>query len=463
MTITFIGAGTAATGNNASVAPTFHASTAVGDLVLIQASIRSSGTGDVNVPTGWTSLVYSGHHRIMGRFIEAGDVAPTVTFSAGSAGDDTIAQTATFRGVSRETLTAVAASNGQLNGSAANIAYPALTVPADRHVVILCAWKQDDASAYSTPAGFTSITLTSTTTGNDASQAWYYQIQTTAANISSGSITVTGGAAAISRGVLLALKPAPVVTVDEQDVYPPRTLVSVTDLTLGDSVEIYRSVGGTRTAIRAGSSEAVDDPSFLVVDAELPFGTPVSYIVIVNGVEISTDPVTYTLPGGKVVISDAITGDAVEVVIWTWPRKQYTPQASVFRVGGRNVVVSGDLGQYTTQLELYVETDTARDNLLALLATTTEGVFQVRQPGGYNGVDAYYSFTLVDDQRMSVDQADERHLVTVDVAEVEAWAPALEARGFTYADLEAAYTGLTYADLAGDYATYLALAQADLS
>ena len=463
MTITFVGAGTAATGNNASVSPTFHASTTVGDLVLIQASIRSSGTGDVNVPTGWTSLVYSGHHRIMGRFIEAGDVAPTVTFGAGSAGDDTIAQTATLRGVSRETLTAVAASNGQLNGSAADIAYPALTVPYDRHAVILCAWKQDDASAYSTPAGFTSITLTSTTTGNDASQAWYHQIQTALANITSGTITVTGGAAAISRAVLLALKPAPTVTAVEQDVYPPRVLVSVTDLTLDDTVEIYRVVGGVRTAVRAGSSEGVDDPAFLVVDAELPFGTPVSYIVIVNGVEISTDPVTYTLPGGKVAVSDAISGDAVEVVIWTWPTKTYTPQASVFKVGGRNLVVSGDLGQYTTQLELYVETDTARDNLLALLAATTEGIFQVRQPGGYNGVDAYYSFTQVVDVRMSVDQADERHLITVDVVEVESWAPDLEARGFTYADLEAAYTGLTYADLAGDYATYLALAQADLS
>ena len=462
-TITIVGAGTTSTAVNGSVTPTPHASTTVGDLVLIQASIRNSGVGDVNVPAGWTSLLYSGHHRFLARFWEAGDTAPVITFGAGVAGADTIGQPVTFRGVSRETLTAPAAGAGQLNGSAANIALPALTVPHDRHLVIAAAWKQDDLSTISAPAGFTSINTVSVTAGDDAAQAWWYLIQTTAANIASGTLTVTGGAAAISRAFVLALKPAPSVTVTEQDVYPPRVLVSVTDLTLGDSVELYRSVAGTRTPVRAGSSAAVDDPSFLVIDAELPFGVPVAYIAVVNGVELATAAVTYTLPGGKVVISDAISGDAVEVVIWTWPVKTYQPQASVFRVGGRNLVVSGDLGQYTTQLELYVETDTARDNVLALLAATTEGLFLIRQPGGYNGVDAYYGYTGVVDVRMSEDQADERHLITVDVVQVEAWAPDLQARGFTYADLAAAYAGLTYADLAGDYATYLQLAQADLS
>ena len=462
-TITPIGAGAAVTGNNASLNPGFHASTAVGDFVVLYATIRSSGAGDVNVPAGWTSLVYSGHHRVMGRFYEAGDAAPTVTFGAGAAGDDTIAQTATFRGVSREMLTAVAASNGQLNGSAANIAYPALTVPKDRHLVLATAWKQDDASAYSTPAGFTSLGLTSTTTGNDASQAWYYQVQTTAANISAGTITVTGGAAAISRAVLLALKPAATITVTPQDTYPPRVLISVTDLTLGDAVEIYRVVAGERTLVRAASDSSVTDPAFLRVDAELPFGVPVSYVAVVNGVEYTTSPVTYTLPGGKVALSDAITGLSAEVVVLSWPERSYNPQSSVFAVGGRNVVVSGELGMFEGDVELYTETTSSAQNLKTVLANATQGIVQFRQPGGYDDIDSYVAVTSYQSRRWSQDGTDERRVHQLHVVEVDGWAPALLARGFTYDDLADAYTGLTYANLAADFPTYLALAQGDFS
>lgn len=462
MTITYVGVGAAAHGDNASVVPALPAGITAGDVLVLVASIRNTAAfvNSVTAPGGWTLLGNFGDHvRVYGQVWDGAFAAPTVGFVGGAAGDTTSAQLAAVRGASL----AASASATLTNASAQNIAYPALTPDRDGSLVLAIGWKQDDWTSVATLAGMTEIAEASTTTGNDQGLVWDYVIQTTAATVSAGSFVVTGGAGAVSKGITMALNSLPLVTVTEQDVYPPRVLVSVTELTIGDAVEVYRSVGGTRTLVRAGSDESVADPSFLVVDAELPFGVPVSYIAVVNGVEVATAAVTYTLPGGKVAVSDAISGDAVEVVIWTWPTKRYTPQASVFRVGGRNLVVSGDLGQYSTSLELYVETDTARDNLLALLATTTEGVFQVRQPGGYNGVDTYYSFTGIDDVRMSVDQADERHLITVEVVEVEAWAPTLEARGFTYADLDAAYAGLTYADLAGDYATYLALAQADLS
>jgi hypothetical protein len=71
------------------------------------------------------------------------------------------------------------------------------------------------------------------------------------------------------------------VTVDEQDVYPPRVLVTVTGLTIGDFVTVYRVVAGERTAVRQGAAEAVD-VAFLVLDAELPFGTPVRYVAVVS-------------------------------------------------------------------------------------------------------------------------------------------------------------------------------------
>lgn len=462
-TITFVGAGTPATAVNASVTPVVHASTAVGDLVIIQASIRNSGTGDVNLPAGWTSLVYSGHHRIMGRIWQAGDVAPTVTFGAGVANADTIAQVTTWRGVSPQMLTALAASAAQLNGSAQDIAYPALTVPADRHLVILAAWKQDDVTAVSTPATMTSIETTSVTAGDDAAQSWRYVIQTTAANIGSGTLTVTGGAAAISRAILLALKPAATVTVTEQDAYPPRALISVTDLNLGDSVVLYRSAGGLRTPVRAGASASVTDPSFVRVDAELPFGVPVSYVATVNGVDYVTAPVAYTLPGGKVVLSDAVAGLAAEVVVRAWPEKTYDRQSSTYRAGGRNVVVAGDLAGWTGTVDVYVETTPARDAVMQLVDGATEGVVQIRQPGGYDGVDSYVAVLSVVERRFSQDGSDDRRIVTLDVVEVEPWAPALEARGFTLQDIADAYTGLTLANLSGDYANLLAVALSDWS
>lgn len=178
---------------------------------------------------------------------------------------------------------------------------------------------------------------------------------------------------------------------------------------------------------------------------------------------IRTDAVTYELPGGNAVVSDAIGGTAAEVVILAWPEKSYDRQRTVFQVGGRNVVVSGDLAMFTGTIEMYVETTSSRDNLLEVLSTLTGNVAQLRQAGGYDGVDCYFAVLSINERRWSQDGTDQKRVLAVDVAETESWAPALEARGFTYGDLTAAYEGLTYLNLSNDFATYLDLTQADLS
>lgn len=254
------------------------------------------------------------------------------------------------------------------------------------------------------------------------------------------------------------------ITADEQDSWPPRVLVSVTGLTLDDTVILYRSVGGERTAVRAGYDLAVTDTSFLRVDAELPFGVPVTYVAVVNGVDTYTvGPTTYVLPGGKVAVTDAISGLAAEVVILAWPELERSRRASVFAVGGRNVVVGGPLGQAESDIELFVETTSSRDNLDAVLELATESTVQIRQPGGYDGVDSYQSVLGVVERRFSQDGSDQRRVFAVKVAEVESWAPALEARGWTLQDIADAYDGLTLQDLADDFGTLLDIAQADWS
>ncbi|MER5703474.1 hypothetical protein ABT023_16235 [Micromonospora sp. NPDC002296] len=252
------------------------------------------------------------------------------------------------------------------------------------------------------------------------------------------------------------------ISATSQDTWPPRVLVSVTGLALGDSVELFRVAGGDRTPVRAGEATAVTDTSFLRVDAELPFGVPVSYLAVVNGAgEYTTVPATYALPGGKVAITDAINGSSAEVVILSWPDKTYERQASVFVVGGRNVVVAGDLGMWQGDVELFVDTTAARDNVVDLVADATEGVVQIRQPGGYDGVDSYAAVLRLTERRWSQDGSDPRRVIVLAAAQVEGWAPALEAQGYTLQDIANYYTGLTLQDIADDYPTLLDLAQGD--
>lgn len=464
-TVTFVAVGANATGNNASVTPGLPAGLAVNDLMVIHASIRSSGTGVPVQPTGWFTIVQFANEALYGRFFQTGDTMPAVAFTGGAAGDDTLGQSAAWRGVSREVATAITASASQLNGASLNIAYPGLTVLKDRHLVLFAAWMQDDfASTNIAPPTTLAIgTVATSTVGNDAGQFWRYVIQTTAANVISGSVTITGGTSVISRSILAALKPAATVTIDQQDVYPPRVLISVTDLTLGDVVALYRSVAGVRTPVQGATSAGVTDPSFLRVDASLPFGVPVLYVAVVNGIEYTTSAVTYTLPGGKVAVSDATQALSAEVVIWAWPEKTRDRQSTTFKPGGRNVVVSGKLSLPEADVELYTDAYSSTENLVDVLEAATQGIVQIRQPGGYAGVDGFYAVTSYAERRYSQDGSDEKRIHTLHLVEVDGWAAAFQALGFTYADLATVYTGLTYANLATDFATYLLLQQADFS
>jgi hypothetical protein len=464
MTITYVAAGASVTGNNASLTPALPAGIAVGDLLLVVASIRNSGTGTVNVPAGWAPVATSGNLAVLGRWNGSGVTAPTITFAGGVANADTIARCVAFRGVSPDAL-AQSVSAAQLNGSAQNVAFPALDVPEDAYGLLMALWKQDDATSLTTPAGWTAVGLTSTTTGDDALQALFYEVQTAEADISAGSSTVTGGASAISRGLLLALKPAASVVVNEQDVWPPRAQIVVTGLTIGDSVTVYRVVAGQRTELR-GAADAITDTAYVVTDAELPFGVPVSYVVVAAGTaEYATASVTYTLTGGKIAITDAITGLAAEVLVGAAGDMSNGRDSARIRVGGRNVVVMGPAGQDEGSYELFVESTTAYDNLIALLENATEGVVQLRQPGGYDGLDAYLAVDAWTTRRWLQDGQKQERLVTIEFAETESWALILTARSFTLQDLANAYTAPndTLADLANDYATLLDLAQGDFS
>lgn len=255
------------------------------------------------------------------------------------------------------------------------------------------------------------------------------------------------------------------ISVQEFSLFPPRAQISITGLTAGDDVQLFRVVDGASTAVRGGALADASDPSFVVVDGELPFGVPVEYEAIVNTTDVYTSSAeTYVLPGAKPILSDAITGDASQFVIVAWDEKAYDLRATVIKTGGRNVVVTGDLGQFEGQIEIFFEAYSSTEQFRALLAGATEGVLQLRRHDpAYEGVDCYVSVLDARERRYSQDGTDGRRTWVLSVAETETWSAGLSASAFTLQDLADRYAGLTLADLADDFATLLELAQADLS
>lgn len=254
----------------------------------------------------------------------------------------------------------------------------------------------------------------------------------------------------------------------QNGVWPPRVLVTVTGLSIGDSVRIYRRANGVSTAIRGGYTASVGDTVFLAYDSELPFGIPVNYGALINGTtEASGTLATVALPGGKVAISDAITGNSAEVTVMAWDKTSYSADATVYRVSGKNKVVTGPgglAGQFTADVRVRVESISAKTNLLNMLASATSGTLQIRRSVSNGTLDeCYFSITAFDVERVSNRISDERRDIVMTIVEKDAWPSSFVTQGYTYGDLETLYSGLTYADLAADFPTYLDLMQADLS
>ncbi|WP_410676646.1 hypothetical protein [Amycolatopsis sp. cmx-4-68] len=200
--MSFVAAGAASEGSNAPRTPALPAGAQAGDLLLILAAIRNSPDGGMVVDQGYTLLGYANNLCLWGKIHSGSEVAPTVTFTNGIANATCHAQMAAFRGVSARILGAAS----QLNASAQNIAYPALPIPQAPACVLYLGWKQDDWTSVATIAGAAEIGEVSTTTGDDAGIVWDYVLQaSTPVNVAAGSFVVTGGAAAISRGMVVAL------------------------------------------------------------------------------------------------------------------------------------------------------------------------------------------------------------------------------------------------------------------
>lgn len=260
------------------------------------------------------------------------------------------------------------------------------------------------------------------------------------------------------------------IEVTEVDVWPPRVLIVATGLSAGHTVTIYRSVAGVRTVVRGADAVTTTDVSLVRTDAEQPFGVQLTYILNVDGVDVDSALITVELPPGDVVaFSDAITGQAASLRVVAWPERVRTRQSSTFQVGGRNIVVAGQRGGFSGSMDVYTDTTSSAASFEDLLDNATSATILIRAPRhvdptkSYDRFDAYVSVLADTEKRWSQDGSDPQRMWSLDVVEVDPWSASLTTRGFTYQDVADAYVGLTYADLAHDYPSYLAMAQGDFS
>ncbi len=194
----FVAAGTAAHGNNASVSPGLPAGAVQGDVLVIFAAIRTL-SGVVNTPSGYDVLFADGNVAAFTKIHTGTESAPTVSFFGGSAGDTTSAQMAALRGVTATRLFLAS----QQNSSAANIAYPAMSYAGGPIVVLWFGWK---ASDWTSVTNFeTEIGEPDSTTGGSQGLVWNYSYQSLTTGLPAGSWTVAGGVSAISNGYVVAL------------------------------------------------------------------------------------------------------------------------------------------------------------------------------------------------------------------------------------------------------------------
>lgn len=252
-----------------------------------------------------------------------------------------------------------------------------------------------------------------------------------------------------------------------QNVFPPRVLVSLTGI-LADSIDtvtIYRIAGGVRTGLRGAIGlDTTGIDAVVRVDGETPFGIPIQYVaVLVNtsGTVYEAYSATLTVTvAANFVISDAINALGVKVTVEQWPAWKRTRDAATFNVNGRLIAVSKPRSKKVSTLVARTDTDSDGDKLNDLLDAATSGVVLIRQSLGIGGFDAYLAVTDDTEDRQWYEP---RRWWTFETAQVDPWPPSLEARGFTLGDLATAYQGGMLADIAGDFTTLLAIAQAEFT
>lgn len=487
MSISYFGAGTLAQAA-ASVTPAYPASTVAGQLAVLVVVSGNSTESTPATPSGWTlAATLSGGGGTWGsgtgprrltffvRVLGGGDAAPTTTIPSGTgsviAGQIHVLARTAGTGWRWAATTGADTSSG--TGFSAVCSDPMTWTTGDT-VLLGYAIPSGTASLTAEATSATGITYgtvtertdTNLTTGNLGRYGVATQAVTAGTGTQAPTVAATLAAASTGvAGVLRVREATAAITTSPQTAFPPRTLVTVTGMTAGDTVTatIYRVVDGARTAVRAATSVDVTGLSALLrVDAEMPLGVAATYetdLVDVNGSSwtVSTGG-TITATADSDIVSDAVQGVGAAVTIEAGWQKHRSRDATTMNVGGRLVTVSRRRGSPTAAVTVRTSTDVDGDAMDLVLQGATEGVVQIRKRVSMPRLDGHYAIVEDTERPNWFDGTRWWDLSTV---QNEPWPDVLEAAGFTLADIAAAYPG-TLQDIADAFpGSLLDIAQFD--
>ena len=288
-------AGTLSTGNNASVTPGLPAGVAENDVLVMTVAIRNTAA-TINTPAGWNLLVNGGNVKVFTRAWTSGVAAPTVTFSGGASGDDTLARMVNIRNAD---FTVIATAM-QSNASNQNIGIPAIgTAALTPNLLALIAWKQSTATGASR-AGWFLMFNDVATAGNDEFVAMFGK--TTSDAQIADNLIVTGGSAAISKACALRFTRKPYISQETANVTPTLNSVWLKNI---EQPFLNRSVTPTdfteiEQPSRSGAFNIVSR-SLAVAVTELRGGNQFS-LTLKTETNSQSEDLRAVLSGGKVVL-----------------------------------------------------------------------------------------------------------------------------------------------------------------
>ena len=210
--VTLVAEGTLSTANNGPVTPGLPAGVQDGDILVMMAAIRNTA-GAPSTPTGWFPIADVGNFKVFTRVYAAGVTAPTVTFTGGVANADTAARIVAMRNASFSVL-----ATTQSNSSAQDIAHPSVApVDIKPNRMLAAVWKQATSTGATMP-DWTLISRNIATAGDDETIAWWHKF--TDVTAPSGTITVTGGVAAVSKVAILRFSRKEFIAQETDDITP---------------------------------------------------------------------------------------------------------------------------------------------------------------------------------------------------------------------------------------------------
>lgn len=254
--ITFIGAGAAdSTANDDAITPGLHASTASGDaLIMLIHRGHDAGDGGGLTDGGFAVSGFSQLELVQNAAttaelavycrIATGTDPTTFTPPNGTDGtsDMTISVVLTFRGTLNTCSGIVAHTNETTNtGQNGTLSHPSLTITTDNTLLLVAGSKKGisvggGVSVLTTNSfGWAEAFDDSSLSGEDGSLVADYVVQTTAANLSAGSFTVSGDSSGTTKSIALSILPdstggeltgAPTVTAQDTNDY---TISGTTD------------------------------------------------------------------------------------------------------------------------------------------------------------------------------------------------------------------------------------------